>query len=66
MVPVLAGFLFIAAPMHGPMFEREPSRLASILPWAGVAMYLVGLVWMVRLSRSYREEGESAWRYRDF
>jgi hypothetical protein len=29
-------------------------------------MYLVGLVWMIRLSRANPEGGERSWRYRDF
>ena len=66
-LPLVVGLLFIAAPqMHGPMFEREPSRIESLLPWAGIALYIVGLVWMFRLSRANPEAGESAWRYRDF
>ena len=67
-IPLVAGLLFIAAPQFpgGPMFERQPGRLEVLLPWVGVAMYLVGLVWMVRISRANPEAGESSWRYRDF
>jgi hypothetical protein len=64
-VPVLAGFLFIASPgcMCG-MFS-EPSLLERAIPWVGVAMYVVGLAWMFRLSRPRVEAGERDWRYRD-
>ena len=64
-VPLVAGFLLLVAPTWSPMFEREPTLLGSILPWAGVAMYLVGLGWMIHLSRVDPDARESAWRYRD-
>jgi len=65
-VPLVSVLLFIAAPQFtGGSSRREPALIESIAPCLGIAMYLVGLVWMVRLSRSYREEVESAWRYRD-
>jgi len=65
-IPLVAGFLFITAPASfGPMSEREPTLFESILPWAGICLYVVGLVWMIRLSRTNPEDGENAWRYRD-
>ena len=62
-VPLLAGFLWIEAPgfMGGPMFY-EPPLIERLLPWAAV----VGVVWMVRLSRPDPEAGERTWRYRAF
>lgn len=65
--PIVAGFLFVAAPPHShPMFEREPLLIQSLVVWAGLAGLVLGLVWMIRLSRANPEAGESAWRYRDY
>jgi hypothetical protein len=66
-VPVIAGFLWVAAPgtMGGGMFYRA-SLIETLLPWAGVAGFVVGIVWMLRLSRQDPEAGERSWRYRDF
>ncbi len=65
--PIVLGFLFVAAPPHShPMFEREPLLIQSLVVWAGVAMFIVGLVWMIRIYRADPEAGESAWRYRDY
>ena len=65
--PVVAGLLWVTAPgtMGGPMFS-EPPRFASLLPWACVVGVIVGIVWMLRLSRPDPEAGERSWRYRDF
>jgi hypothetical protein len=64
---VLAGFLFVAQPgtMGGPMFN-EPSLFETLLPWAAIAGVVIGIVWMLRLSRPDPEAGERSWRYRDF
>lgn len=63
--PLVAGFLYIAAPgTFGGMFAESP--LESALPWAAAVGILVGIVWMVRLSRPDPEAGERSWRYRDF
>lgn len=66
-VPLLAGFLWVAAPagFGGGMFY-EPPLIELILPWAGIVGVIVGIVWMVRLSRPDPEAGERTWRYRDF
>jgi hypothetical protein len=65
-VPLIAGFLYIAGPGDiGPMF-REPPFFTSLIPCIGVAGYVVGITWMIRLSRTNPEAGESSWRYRDF
>jgi cation transporter-like permease len=64
--PLVVGFLIIAAPGGpSPMFMR-PSLVASVLPWAGVVAYVVGIAWMVRICRADPDAGESPWRYRDF
>ena len=64
--PLIAAFLYVAAPgTTGPMFS-EPPRYVALLPWAGVVGWIVGIVWMVRLSRTDPEPGERSWRYRDF
>ena len=64
--PFIAGFLVIAAPgfTGGGMF-REPPLYEVLLPWAGVVGWIVGIAWMVRLSRPDPEPGERSWRYRD-
>ena len=64
-VPLLVAFLYLAAPGDiGPMFS-EPPWFTRLLPWAGIAGVIVGLVWMVRLSRADPEAGDRTWRYRD-
>lgn len=45
-----------------PMYE--PPWYAAALPWAGVAGYLLGLGWMIRIYRANPERGERSWRYR--
>ena len=65
--PVLTGFLFVAQPgtMGGPMFY-EPPRFGWLLFLVPIAGFVVGIVWMLRLSRQDPEAGERTWRYRDF
>lgn len=64
--PLIAGILFIAAPGGPtPMFQRE-LPIQTLLGWAGVLGVIVGIAWMVRLSRANPEAGERSWRYRDF
>jgi hypothetical protein len=65
-LPFVAAFLYVAAPgFTGGMFT-EPSLLELALPWAAGAGVIVGIAWMVRLSRPDPEPGERSWRYRDF
>jgi hypothetical protein len=63
-LPVMAAFSHIAAP--GFMFEPPPTLLGAIVPAIGSVGVLVGIVWMVRLSRPDAEPGDRSWRYRDF
>ena len=64
--PLILGLLYVAAPgTTRPMFS-EPPRFVGLLPWAGVAGIVVGIAWMIRLSRPDAEPGERSWRYRDF
>ena len=66
-VPVVAGFLFIAAPAGpSPMFSGEPPLIETLVPWAGMGLFILGFAWMIRLSRPDPEAGERSWRYRDF
>jgi hypothetical protein len=65
-VPLVAGFLYVASPGYSSGLNAEPPLIASLVPWAGVVGVLVGVVWMVRLSRPDPEAGERTWRYRDF
>lgn len=65
-IPLVAGFLFVTGPAPmGPMSERGPTVIESVSPWVGIALYIVGLVWIIRLSRTNADAGESSWRYRD-
>ena len=66
-VPFLAGFLFVATPGGpSPMFSGEPPLVESLHLWAGVGLFILGFVWMIRLSRPDPEAGERTWRFRDF
>jgi hypothetical protein len=57
-------FLWVAAPgfSDGGFAQQwyEP-----VLPWAGWALYLVGLAWMVRIYRSRPVSSKAEWRYRN-
>jgi hypothetical protein len=64
--PLVVALLFVAAPGFTGRGMWEPSLLERLLPWAGVAGWILGLVWMIRLSRPEPEGGERTWRYRDF
>jgi hypothetical protein len=66
MAPVIAAFVFIAHPgfSGGGIYATPPS--VQLTPWIGVVGTVVGLVWLVRLSRPDPEPGERDWRYRDF
>jgi hypothetical protein len=65
--PVVAGLLWVAAPgfTGGGMFYKA-SLIETLLPWAGGIGVVVGIVWIIRLSRPDPEAGERSWRYRDF
>jgi len=66
-VPMFAGLLYVAMPQGpSPMFLGERPLVETFVPWAGVGLYMVGLVWMIRLSRPDPEAGERSWRYRDY
>ena len=61
--PVVVAFAYIAAPGgFRPMFLDPLSELA---PFAGVPGVIIGLVWIVRLSRPNPEPDQHGWRYRD-
>jgi hypothetical protein len=64
--PPLALFYWVAAPnmMGGGM--HEPPLIETLAPWVGVGTYVIGLAWMLRLSRPDPEPGEHSWRYRAF
>lgn len=66
-VPLLTAFVYVTMPQGpSPMFIGEPQLIEALVPWFGVAMFLVGLVWMIRSSRPDPEAGERSWRYRYF
>ena len=57
-------FFFIAAPnFSGSGYESGPT--AWIVPAIGVAGIVIGLIWMVRISRAHQEPEPKGWRYRD-
>jgi hypothetical protein len=66
-LPLLVAFTWVAAPGSiEPMFAPQPPWYADALPWFGVAVYLIGLIWMARIHRtSHLEPEPSGWRYRD-
>jgi hypothetical protein len=65
----IAAFLWIAAP-NGPqaMFleEPQPHALVVAVPVVAFLGLVIGLVWMVRISRAHQEPEPKGWRYRDF
>lgn len=64
--PVVTAIYWISAPgMIGPMFYELPP-FGWLLPLVAIAGVVVGIVWMLRLSRPDPEAGERTWRYRDF
>lgn len=64
--PLVIALLYVAAPGSIGGGMREPSLIERLLPWAGIAGWILGFVWMIRLSRPEPEGGERTWRYRDF
>ena len=62
--PLVGLFLWAAAPNFPGGGMHEPWLIETLLPWAGVGMFVVGFVWMVQLSRPDPEAGERTWRYR--
>jgi hypothetical protein len=65
-VPLVAAFLYVATPNFPGGGMHEPPLTETLIPWVGVGLFLVGLVWMIRLSRPDPEAGERSWRYRDY
>jgi hypothetical protein len=62
-------WLFITASPGSCICTRlpyGPPLLWGVLPWVPVLMTVVGLAWMIRLSRPRVESGETSWRFRDF
>jgi hypothetical protein len=58
-----AAFLWVVAPgLTSPMFGYHFS--VAVLPIAGFAGLIVGLVWMIRIYRASPEPDQQAWRYR--
>ena len=64
--PFVVGLLVVAAPGTMGGSTWEPPLWSRLFPWAGVAAYLVGLGWMIRIYRADPEAADSPWRYRDF
>ncbi len=71
--PVVTGIYWISAPgtMGGGMSLGGGSSfgwslIEMLIPSVGGIGVIVGIVWMLRLSRPDPEPGERSWRYRDF
>jgi len=61
--PVVVAFVYALGPWgFSPMFEP---LWVKLVPWIGTAGVVIGLAWLVRLSRLNLEPGEVDWRYRD-
>ncbi len=67
LAPVVLAIVLVAKPgtIGEPMFYAGWGWVA-LLPYIGGAGIVLGLVWLVRLSRLAPERGEVHWRYRDF
>jgi len=67
LAPVVLAFVLLAKPgtIGEPMFYGGWGW-AALLPYIGGAGVVLGLVWLVRLSRLDPERGEVHWRYREF
>jgi hypothetical protein len=69
LAPVIVALLLVAKPgtIGEPMFYGAGGwGWVALLPYLGGAGVVLGLVWLVRLSRPDPERGEVHWRYRDF
>jgi hypothetical protein len=64
--PLVAGFLWVLAPGSFRAMFLHPSLIAQVLPWAGIVGAIVGLAWILHVSRADPEAGDRTWRYRDF
>jgi hypothetical protein len=63
-IDALVAFLFIAGPQSiGAIQFGPPSILEWLVPVVGVALNLIGLVWMVRIYRADPEAHPSFWRF---
>jgi hypothetical protein len=63
--PVVVGALWLSAPntMGGPMFQSPPDPLlGNAIIGLGIAMYLIGLAWMLSIYRRDPEGHRSSWR----
>ncbi|HET9756142.1 MAG TPA: hypothetical protein VFP66_06555 [Candidatus Limnocylindrales bacterium] len=63
-MPAVVVILWFLQPggFHGMIYEHPWYEIA--LPWVGVAGYLFGLSWMIRIYRADPEPDERTWRYR--
>lgn len=64
--PVAVALLWLSAPqpVGPPMYDDRVGWDGSVLIAVGVALWLIGVVWMLRIFRDPRDE-PPAWRYRD-
>ncbi len=63
-MPAVVVILWVLQPggFHGMFYE--PPWYEVALPWVGVAGYIFGLTWMIRIYRADPEPDERTWRYR--
>ena len=64
-MPLVAAFYFICAPgFMDPTFFTY-SRLSLLVPAIGLAGFVLGEVWLIRLYRGLPHDPDARWRYRD-
>lgn len=67
LVFVVQPLVFMSAPaMMSPMFGPDDTTALGmeLIPFAGLAIQLIALAWMVRIYRADPEPDQGAWRYR--
>jgi hypothetical protein len=65
LLPVAVALLWLAAPQPvGPLHDDRFGWVGPVIIAVGAALWLIGLVWMIRIFRGPRDE-PPPWRYRD-
>jgi hypothetical protein len=67
LAPVAVALIYLAAPqpLNGPMTSDILPGVEPVMLAAGAVLWLVGIVWMLRIFRGPRDDEAPAWRYRD-
>jgi hypothetical protein len=66
LLPVAVALLWLTAPqpMGPPLHDDRFGWVGPVIIAVGVALWLVGVIWMLRIFRGPRDE-PPPWRYRD-